>query len=78
MACGRGCCSLDDLADVPLAGHFVRQVPRDGVETQRVIYEINRRIITAMIDDVVRCSRARLAALAEPEPGGCTGERQSP
>ena len=59
-----GLLSLDDLADVPLAGHFVREVPRAGVETQRVIYEINRRIITAMIDDVVRCSRARLAALA--------------
>jgi dGTPase len=58
-----GLLSLDDLAEVPLAGDFVRQVPRDGVETQRVIYEINRRIITAMIDDVVHCSRAGLAAL---------------
>ena len=60
-----GLFGLDDLADVPLAGRFVREVPRAGVETQRVIYEINRRIITAMIDDVVRCSRARLAALAD-------------
>jgi dGTPase len=58
-----GLLSLDDLADVPLAGRFVRAVPRAGVETQRVIYEINRRIITAMIDDVVRASRTRLAAL---------------
>ena len=49
---------------MPLAGPFVRQVPRQGLETQRVIYEINRRIIAAMIDDVVRASRARLAALA--------------
>ena len=53
-----GLLSLDDLADVPLAGPFVRQVPRQGCETQRVIYEINRRIIAAMIEDVVRASRA--------------------
>ena len=60
-----GLLSLDDLTDVPLAGQFVREAPRAGVDTQRVIYEVNRRIITAMIDDVVRESRARLAALAE-------------
>jgi dGTPase len=59
-----GLLSLDDLAEVPLAGSFVRQVPRQGLETQRVIYEINRRIIAAMIEDVVRSSRARLAAVA--------------
>ena len=68
-----GLLSLDDLADVPLAGRFVREVPRAGVETQRVIYEINRRIITAMIDDVVRCSRARLAALASQSLEGVRG-----
>ena len=52
-------------------GGFVRRACRaPGVETQRVIYEVNRRMITAMIDDVVRESRARLAALAEPEPRG--------
>ena len=61
-----GLLSLDDLAEVPLAGPFVRQLPRQGVETQRAIYEINRRIITDMIDDVVRSSRTRLAALACP------------
>ncbi len=60
-----GLLSLDDLTDVPLAGQFVREAPRAGVDTQRVIYEVNRRIITAMIDDVVRELRARLAALAE-------------
>jgi dGTPase len=56
------------LADVPLAGRFVRemavaQARGAGVETQRAIYEINRRIITAMIDDVLTESRTRLAAL---------------
>ena len=60
--------SLDALADVPLAGRFVREVGlararAAGIETQRLIYEINRRIISGLIDDVVRASRARLAAL---------------
>jgi dGTPase len=64
-----GLFALDDLGDVPLAGPFVAQVPR-GIETQRVIYEVNRRIITAMIDDVVRESVARLAALAEQSLAG--------
>jgi dGTPase len=59
-----GLLRLDELADVPLAGRFVRAVPRAGVEAQRIIYEINRRIISALIDDVVVASRARLAALA--------------
>ena len=52
-----GLLSLGDLTDVPLAGQFVREAPLAGVDTQRVIYEVNRRIITAMIDDVVRESR---------------------
>jgi dGTPase len=68
-----GLIRLDDLADVPLAGEFVRAVPRAGIETQRVIYEINRRIITAMIGDVVTESRARLSALASQSLEGVRG-----
>ena len=60
-----GLIKLDDLLDVPLAGEFVRQAPRGTVDKQRTIYEVNRRIITAMIDDVVRESATRLAALGE-------------
>jgi len=60
-----GLLALADLADVPLAGPFVRALPRAGLEAQRAIYEVNRRIITAMIEDVVATSRARLAALPE-------------
>jgi dGTPase len=45
-------------------------MPRQGVETQRAIYEINRRMIAAMIDDVVRSSRVRLAALASQSLDG--------
>ncbi len=72
-----GLIRLEDLAGVPLAGAFVAELPHAGLERQRAIYEVNRRIITAMIDDVVRESRARLARLpqqsldsvrAAPEP----------
>jgi dGTPase len=68
-----GLIDLDALADVPLAGEFVRQAPREGVDKQRIIYEVNRRIITVMIDDVVRESRARLAALGEQSLAGVRG-----
>ena len=64
-----GLFALDDLAEVPLAGPLVALVPRE-VETQRVIYEVNRRIITAMIEDVVRESAARLAALPDQSLAG--------
>lgn len=60
-----GLIALDDLLDVPLAGRFVREAPRGTTDSQRTIYEVNRRIITAMIDDVVRESRSRLSALPE-------------
>jgi dGTPase len=58
-----GLISLDALLEVPLAGEFVRLAPRGLADQQRIVYEVNRRIITVMIDDVVRESRSRLAAL---------------
>ena len=60
-----GLIALDDLRDVPLAGRFVREPPSASTDSQRTIYEVNRRIITTMIDDVVRESRARLSKLGE-------------
>jgi dGTPase len=65
-----GFIALDDLRDVPLAGPFVRAAARNGADQGRVIYEVNRRIITAMVDDVVKESRARLAALDRQSPEG--------
>ena len=65
-----GLIGLDDLNDVPLAGRFLPRRPARVCETGRVIYEVNRRMITAMIDDVVRCSKARLEALDEPSLRG--------
>jgi dGTPase len=71
-----GLFSLDDLRHVPLAGPFVAEVPR-GIETQRVIYEVNRRIIAAMIDDVVRESQARLTALPDQSLAGVRAAQQA-
>jgi dGTPase len=58
-----GLLKLEALADVPLAGAFVREALQRGFDKERVIYEVHRRIITVMIDDVVRESRKRLARL---------------
>ncbi|MBO0765673.1 MAG: deoxyguanosinetriphosphate triphosphohydrolase [Hyphomicrobiaceae bacterium] len=58
-----GFLALEDLREVPLAGPFVRAAAGSGADQGRVIYEVNRRIITAMVEDVVQESRTRLAAL---------------
>jgi dGTPase len=58
-----GLLKLEDLRDVPFAGRFLAAVPQAGIEAQRIIYEIRRRMITAMIEDVAQESRTRLAAL---------------
>ena len=65
-----GLIRLEDLIDVPLAGGFVAALPSAGLETPRAIYEINRRMISAMIEDAVRESRVRLGGLAEQSLAG--------
>ena len=69
-----GLIDLGDLRAVPLAGRFVTQVTRNhpGLESQKVIYEVNRRMITAMIEDVARETGRRLAELA---PASCADIR---
>jgi dGTPase len=61
-----GLLQIEDLVAVPLVGRFMDDVPRTGIDKQRIIYEINRRMITAMIDDAVRESETRLARLGAP------------
>jgi dGTPase len=61
-----GLLRIEELAAVPLVARFLADVPRQTDDTQRLIYEINRRMITAMIEDAVRESRARLASLRQP------------
>jgi len=57
---------LEDLAEVTLTGGIFDEVRglHPDLEGSRLIYEINRRLITRMIDDVVREAGVRLSALA--------------
>ena len=58
-----GLVEMAELVDVPFVGGFVRALGGEAsdMDRGRMIYEVNRRMITAMIDDVVTESRARLA-----------------
>ena len=55
--------TLDDLADVPLVGPIIEQVrgAYPGLELGRVIHETVRRMIDAMVNDVLTETRFRLA-----------------
>ena len=57
-----GLISLEALFDVPLAGPIAREVEAlaHGAEPGRAIYEVTRRMITAMVTDIVDESRRRL------------------
>lgn len=57
---------LEDLAGVALTGGIIDEVRAlyPGLEGSRLIYEINRRLITRMIEDVVREAGVRLSAIA--------------
>lgn len=65
-----GLLTLDDLRDVPLVGAIVAALPVvDGAgRRSRLTYEVTRRMITLLIQDVVQESRERLAALAPSSP----------
>lgn len=65
-----GLIALDDLRDAPLVGAIVAALPAaeaPGIRS-RLIYEVTRRMITVLIQDVVRESRARLHAVAPLTP----------
>ena len=56
-----GLLAIEDLADVPLVGRFVTAaLAVKGADRARAVYEVNRRMITAMIADVVACTRSGL------------------
>lgn len=66
-----GLLTLDDLRDAPLAGGIVAQLPKasgPGIRA-RLTYELTRRMITLLIQDVVQESGSRLAALDPASPG---------
>ncbi|MFM9940942.1 MAG: deoxyguanosinetriphosphate triphosphohydrolase [Hyphomicrobiaceae bacterium] len=70
-----GLIRLEDLLPVPLVGPLVAEAqaqaarianaqgPSAGSEPRRLVYEVNRRLITAMIRDCVAEIRSRLALL---------------
>ncbi len=70
------CFTFADLAEVPIAGRLLAQVDAayPGVEGPRRLYEVNRRLITAMIDDALAETEARLAAL---QPGSADDVRHA-
>ncbi len=59
------CFTFAELAEVPIAGRLLAEVDAayPGVEGPRRLYEVNRRLITAMVNDAIAETRARLAAL---------------
>lgn len=67
-----GLLSVEALAPVPLVGRFVRQAACEiaSGDPRRAYYAVNRRMITAMIEDVLDTSRQRLAALVPTTADG--------
>ncbi|HET6389056.1 MAG TPA: deoxyguanosinetriphosphate triphosphohydrolase [Hyphomicrobium sp.] len=65
-----GLLTFNGLKGVPLAGAIANEVRglARGTESGRAIYEVTRRMITAMVGDVVTESRRRLLALAPGSP----------
>lgn len=61
-----GLLSLDTLAGLALPGRILADVGAEhpGLERERVVHELQRRLITAMIEDVIAESLRRLKALA--------------
>ncbi len=70
MVCVRVLVTLADLDAVPFVGPFAAAVSRDGFATDepRAVFEVTRRMITALIGDVVKESRVRLGALEPASP----------
>ncbi|MFP3921084.1 MAG: deoxyguanosinetriphosphate triphosphohydrolase [Dichotomicrobium sp.] len=61
-----GLITLDRVGEVPLVGRLIEAVRRDhpALAADRLIYEVNRRLITVMIFDLLEETRRRLSELA--------------
>ncbi|WP_088345466.1 MULTISPECIES: deoxyguanosinetriphosphate triphosphohydrolase [Rhodomicrobium] len=62
-----GLIAIDKLRDVPLAGRFIQEVEakHGALPVNRLIYEVNRRLISAMVHDL---SDETLRRIAELDP----------
>jgi dGTPase len=70
-----GLLTLDDLSGAPIAADIVAALPSNvhPGERGRMTYEVTRRMITRLIQDVVQESRARLTALSPSSPDDIRG-----
>ncbi len=61
-----GMIDLEGLRGLPLVGEFLETIDRrwPGLERGRVINELTRRLITAMVEDVIETATANLVDLA--------------
>jgi dGTPase len=71
-----GLFNFAELAEVPIAARVLTAVraAHPGLDGPRLLYEANRRLITAMIDDAVGETSARIEALA---PANADAVRQA-
>jgi dGTPase len=60
-----GCFTFADLYEVPITARLLAEVDAayPGAEDVRRLYEVNRRLITAMVNDAIAETEARLDAL---------------
>lgn len=72
-----GLLQFDELADVPLVGLYVTEARQTGAEPARLIYEVNRRLITVMIEDAVRAAEERLQGMMPLDAGSIARAGQS-
>jgi dGTPase len=58
-----GLFALDDVATVPLIGGLIAQIRAEfpGLETERLVHELVRRLIGIMVEDVIAETERRLA-----------------
>jgi dGTPase len=56
--------TLADISDLPLIGDALREAQALTSADNRIRHEMSRRVINALVHDVIAQSRARLAALA--------------
>ncbi len=66
-----GLLKLEGLAEVPLLGRYIADIRRDyeGLERERLVPELVRRLINGLVEDALAETRLRLAS-CEPSPGG--------
>jgi dGTPase len=74
-----GLITIKKLKDVPLAGRFLAEVEalHGTLPANRLIYEVNRRLISAMVHDLVAETGRRLAAIAPASVDDIRGAGQA-